>query len=81
MFYFIIKIINSAYMYNYHKLFCCIVVAFCAIVLPLVFLMYYGCFCFVCFLPFYCVCVCVCVYTHILFQHSVGLFVTLVRFY
>jgi len=38
--------INSTYTYNYHKLFCCTVVAFCAIIIPLVFLMHYGCFCF-----------------------------------
>jgi len=35
--------INSTYTYYYHKLFCCIV-AFCAIVIQCVFLMYYGCF-------------------------------------
>ena len=59
-FYFIVKIItfvviNSAYTYNYHKLFCSIVVAFCAVVIPLVFLTYkyYRCFCFVCFLSLY----------------------------
>ena len=44
MFYFIVKmtifvVINSAYTYNYHKLFRCIEVAFCAVVMPLVFLM------------------------------------------
>jgi len=44
--------INSTYTYNYHKLFCC-VVAFCAIFIPLVFLMYYGCFYFYIFLCHY----------------------------
>jgi len=78
MFYFIVKIttfvvINSAYTYNCHKLFCCIVIAFCAFVKSVVFLMYYGCYGFVCFYALI-----LCVY---IFQHSIGLFMTLVRFH
>jgi hypothetical protein len=45
--------INSIYTRNYRKLFCCIDVAFCAIVMSLVFLMYYGCFLFALFMPLY----------------------------
>ena len=43
----------SSYIHNYHKLFCCRVVAFHAIVMPLVFLTYYGRFWFAGFIPLY----------------------------
>jgi hypothetical protein len=32
--------INSTYTYDNHRMFCCTVVAFCAVVMPLVYLMY-----------------------------------------
>ena len=81
MFYFIVKIItfvviNSACTYNCHKLFCCFVIAFCTVVMPVVFLMYYGCFRFVCFYALI-----LCVFIYITISTFYWTVLTLVRFH
>jgi len=58
MFILLYKLISCIYVYfsykhNYHKLLCCNVVAFRAIVMPLVFLTYYGLFDLQIFMPLY----------------------------
>ena len=63
--------INSAF--NYHKPFCCIFVARCGIVMPLVYLIITGVFDLHVFVPLHCI-------YYQIFQHPIGVF-SLVRIY